>query len=401
MLNRVLDLVDLADLQKLIADEESEGKTIEYKSENYRLKSPDAADKKAQHQELLKDVSAFANSLGGDLVIGMKAVAGKPTAVVGFEETNVDALKLQITQIIQAGVEPRIGFAIHSVPLTANKVVFVVRVLRSNVSPHRVVYQREPGQFFGRNSAGVFSMDTSELRQAFVQSSTTYDQIKAFRTSRVEKIRAGDTPALLSKASKLILHFIPLDSFTSRLSFTPTELFNQHGNLSMLHYTGGWGARFNIDGVVTLDNAYGPGPSTGYVQAFRNGILETVADDVIFFMPHDQQKQSPFFKTDYVKQMLERVPLYLRCFQGLGIPTPVWCLVTLIGVQGVSIYSTNHIRQGFPIDRDTLYLPEIEINDFSTPIVEILRPVFDVIWNAAGFEGCFMFDKENQRRGSW
>ena len=37
------------------------------------------------------------------------------------------------------------------------------------------------------------------------------------------------------------------------------------------------------------------------------------------------------------------------------------------------------------VDRDDLILPSVLVQDFTTPAVEICRPLFDALFNAAGF----------------
>ena len=46
-----------------------------------------------------------------------------------------------------------------------------------------------------------------------------------------------------------------------------------------------------------------------------------------------------------------------------------------------------------------LILPEIVIQDRGELPKQVLRPVFDVVWNALGFVRSFNYDKENNRVG--
>ena len=168
----------------LISYQEQEGKYIEYKSEPYRLDAADHDFKLRQHEELLKDVSSFANESGGDLIVGMKEENGIPTELCGFQVEDPDALKLRLTEILQKWLEPRVGFTIHSVTLGDEKNAFVIRIPRSLIAPHRVIYQGRSGHFWACNSAGAYTMDTMELRRAFTLSETIYDRMKGFRFDR-------------------------------------------------------------------------------------------------------------------------------------------------------------------------------------------------------------------------
>jgi len=59
-----LDAIDQSHLQRLIDEAVSEARDIDYKKETYKN-----ADK--DHAEYLADISSFANTAGGDIVIGM------------------------------------------------------------------------------------------------------------------------------------------------------------------------------------------------------------------------------------------------------------------------------------------------------------------------------------------
>lgn len=55
-------------------------------------------------------------------------------------------------------------------------------------------------------------------------------------------------------------------------------------------------------------------------------------------------------------------------------------------------------RRGWlPIDAETIILPEAIVESFTTSAHEILKPTFDLIWNACGFPGSENFDAE----GNW
>lgn len=210
MLDKPLDQIELADLQELIADKVQEGKSIDYKQAMYRLDSPNPEDKDKQREEFLKDVSSFANTIGGYLIIGMAEDKGIPTAISGVPLDDPDKEKNRLHQLIEQWLEPRISCGIHAIEVQPKQYVLVIRVQQSLVSPHRVVYQKQFGQFWARNSAGAYRMDTSELRRAFTLSETIFEQIKAFRKERVRLIMAGETPVPMDATSKAILHLIPL-----------------------------------------------------------------------------------------------------------------------------------------------------------------------------------------------
>lgn len=64
-----------------------------------------------------------------------------------------------------------------------------------------------------------------------------------------------------------------------------------------------------------------------------------------------------------------------------------------MGVKESVYWSTIHYK----IDRDILQLPEMIIETYDTKPQEILRPMFDKIWNACGFARSLNFDES----GNW
>jgi len=391
MLPSKLEDVTLDELQQLVDDAVPEGKPIEYKKEFYRLDSTDKDDKIEQHEELLKDVSSFANTNGGDLIIGMKSKEGIPIEVCGFPNTNPDGLKLRISELLQHHLEPRISVAMHPIAHSTGRIVLVIRVQQSTIGPHRVVYQRRFGQFWARNDAGVYRMDTSDLRRAFTSSKSVKDEITKFRLDRVDAIRDAKTPVPLPPGPKVICHILPLESFTSQVEHTMQAMENQLVNLPMLTFTGGWSQKYTEHGLVTCDSLHQP-PSSGYVQLFRNGVIESVsAAEVTYTFPN--YPQIPFFTSYYVQWLIRALPKYFTVLRSLGTVPPVQIFITLTGMQGVRIHVEHQV--GTPFDRDVILLPVVEvptlaIDDFAS----LLQSSFNWLWNTAGYSRCYEY-REN------
>ena len=63
MIDKAIDKIEPADLERLVQNGVAEGRTLEYKEE-----LPGGTDD--DRREFLGDVSAFANASGGDLIYG-------------------------------------------------------------------------------------------------------------------------------------------------------------------------------------------------------------------------------------------------------------------------------------------------------------------------------------------
>src|SRR5258708_33933805 len=99
------------DLIEQISAGVPEGVLIDYKREMYGRTDADA-------KEFLKDVSSFANTAGGHLIVGVDEAAGIPTRITPLQgDFGQDLQRLE--NLSQVGIEPRIsGLRIRSLPIT-------------------------------------------------------------------------------------------------------------------------------------------------------------------------------------------------------------------------------------------------------------------------------------------
>jgi predicted HTH transcriptional regulator len=119
-----LEQVQQHHLQSLIDAQAPETQTIEYKRETYGGNDDARA-------EFLADVSSFANTSGGDLVIGLEAREGVPIALTPFNG-SVDIELCRLDGMAQTGLEPRIQkLQMRAVPIVDGGSVLIIRAARS------------------------------------------------------------------------------------------------------------------------------------------------------------------------------------------------------------------------------------------------------------------------------
>ena len=82
----------------------------------------------------------------------------------------------------------------------------------------------------------------------------------------------------------------------------------------------------------------------------------------------------------------------------MNVDLPVFLFMTLVGVKDYSL-STHHMNKIFPstrktykIDKNILNFPEIIIETYAVDIKKMLKPWFDLLWNACGYDRCFDYD---------
>jgi hypothetical protein len=292
MINKQLEHIIKEDLERLIENSVSEGKSIDYKIK-YFLNS------EKEKGEFLADISSFANTSGGDLIFGIKEEDGIAKGIDGISLSNIDSEKLKIESLIRDGIEPRIQPDIHVVSIDNTKIVLIIRIHKSWLSPHRVIFKgnsKTKDQFYARSSAGKYQLDTGQLRTAFGLSNSLVDKIKDFRTKRIASLVANDTPIPFNSDGKIVLHIIPLEAFSLKMQLNINQMEKILENLRPL-LCNGYSYRINLEGFLKYDEET-------YIQLYRNGIIEAVKSLSVF----SKKKYSSFL---YEKELLNSLPMFL------------------------------------------------------------------------------------------
>lgn len=146
------------DLERMIADGVEEGLALEYKRAA-ALGKPDG--KKA---EIVKDVSAFANSTGGKLIYGIAEYDARDKRHLPERLDPVDRAQFSrewLEQIIQS-IQPKIeGIELHPVVIdnAANTVCYVIEIPQSHTA-----HQARDHVYYRRHNFNVLPMEDYEVR---------------------------------------------------------------------------------------------------------------------------------------------------------------------------------------------------------------------------------------------
>ena len=362
------DEISEADLQALIDTGTPEGIAIEYKRDSY---GGSDADKK----ELLKDMSSFANTSGGHIIIGMDAEDGVPVEIAAIMDRSPDKEILRLENVIRDGVTPRITGVRIKALATGSGFAIVLRIPRSWNPPHQVSAYKT-NRFYVRNSAGAHEVSVEELRMLFNLGVVAQERSRALREERRAKIAAGHGPVVLRDGEgKIIVHIIPLSAFSTRDQIDLREAY-QISLLLAPAAGAGTTPRFNFDGLVNI--AYNGQDIQGYSQVFRNGCIESVHARAT--KRWDSRTWIP--SITFCNHVLDVVPRHLDALQALEVSPPFVVMITVEGVYGafLGIDPSPSLEEAQPIKQASLELPEILIDDYSTK-----QAYQQALWNAGGF----------------
>ncbi|MDP3729857.1 MAG: ATP-binding protein [bacterium] len=375
MIVKDLSKITENDLDDLIKNQVIESRTIEYKE---MLPGNTDADRK----EFLADTSAFANTAGGDIIYGIKEENGLPIEIMGVDLSDLDTEIQKLDQVINSGLQPRIQYHIQPIKLKNNNHIFIIRVKQSIIKPHRVIFKGHD-KFYGRGANRKYGLDVEELRTTFLLANTIGEKIKDFHTSRIIDIESGRTPIPLRGENKIIIHFIPLESFTTATQLSSQELDTlrqQVDKFIPIHGRNYDIPLINFDGILAYASSEKEIART-YTQLFRKKIIESVETSIL-----ERDNGNPIPSLLFEQEIIKHVKHYIQYLKTLEVNTPIYVIIALTNVEGLNM---SHERAGYiygtyPIRQKMINLPEIIFESYDQNVANSLKPVFDLVWNACG-----------------
>ena len=375
------DSVTEQDLQVLVEAQVPEGRRLDFKLTQYGTTD-------SEKRELLKDVSALANTQGGHLIIGVREKEGIATEVVGVSDIDPDAEIQRVEQIIRSGLDPPVlGIRTKAVRLPNGENVIIIRIPRSFNPPHRVAAQGS-NRFYVRNSAGVHEPGIEELRTLFTQSASALKDARKFRDERLALISQGLASRLLSENGRFILHIVPVAAFSGMIYLDVEDIFDQRDSFPPIASMGRT-STFNLDGFI--DHR---GDDRGYTQVFRNGALEAIVAGIA---DPDYDGKRWIAGEELEREIFNLLSPYINGLRTLGVPPPLILMATFDSVEdaeyrvGLSTY-----RRDPRLPRDQLRLPECLLEEYGSEVDHhsAVRPAFDALWNAIGYVRSQWFNQD-------
>jgi hypothetical protein len=394
-----LQAIGVKDIQALIDAEQVEHRQLDYKKE---LPNLDATDRKDQKFDFLCDVSALANSSGGDIVFGViEDENHKPEGIVPINVTDLDETERRLNQIIMANTEPTI-VGIDWQPIKVQDpdgYLLILRVRKSFNGPHQVCVGRQ--KFYARNSKGNYPMDYQQLRNAFIGSHEIIQQMRNWRDQRLSQVRqTGD----VQPGPRVLIHLLPLGFQSLDYLIVPERMRVEFNNLAPLG-SNDWAGRHNIDGYwcgELVELSPGLQKSRALVQMFRSGQIESVANLLCFLSQHPSNRSLLGRKIE--DSILQAIQTYLPSMQRAGVAPPIFVSISFQDVKNYELIIPKEVRGGdqlpLPIERNDFTVPEVLLTEYPSnheSLAKQLKLMMDCMWNASGYTRSEAYDQDGNR----
>jgi hypothetical protein len=129
-----------------------------------------------------------------------------------------------------------------------------------------------------------------------------------------------------------------------------------------------------------------------YVQFFRSGVIEGVAE-----LNSRDQDGAPYFVGHVLaSKVVFAWRQYLTVLKAFNAGLPVYALLSLCNVNRCYFRGSSPDGVGWndegPLGREVVAFPEVSISNADEDASAVMRPIFNMLWNAFGFPRCDRYD---------
>lgn len=370
------------EIEEIIIGKE-EGRFLEFKSD---IK----IDTTEEKREFLADISSFSNANGGDLILGVIEKDGIAKSINGISIENTDKFKQRIENLVRDSIAPNIPpIKFQIIRLSSGKYLVVISIIESFNKPHSITLNKSL-RVYSRNSSGKCPLDIFDIKDIILGSADVIKKINDFRNSRVFSIVNQDLPVKFEneQSAKYIIHIIPQQAFFQKLNADFNEV-RTWTNMIMPLNADHCQQRLNFDGIYAYSSGTNFSVVTKYFQFFRNGIIESVNGD---FTSRSYNIEKGIWGSLISEGAIRLVTQAITIYKELEISPPIYVLISLIGVKDhcmILDQSKFHWTGNKSFEQRELKCPEVVIYDYDIDLKNELKFIFDMIWNAVGFDRAY------------
>ncbi len=425
MISEVLSKIEQKHLRALIDEQGSESQTLDFKKELNTTKYGKF--------KLAKHIGAFANSSGGDIIVGMdekriiengeKKRASTAHKLVGIESiVNGKPVGEWVHDVIRPHISPEVEFQCHSVKLEGEeRIALVIRVYQSSRRPHMVTLNGDYRYYHRTEFASVPAGDYL-VRLMYEETQQHRSSFKEFLTERhlwtpndpefaqnefSNKIKNGTQERFMTNDPHIDYTHVPF------LTFAATPIWPRN----MLDLASqGFVAQLNLYNISQTSQStireplfkYGiqtaqlrgssrylvHNPTTvradawkQYVLIFRNGHIE-LCQGARSFDNHSALSPNIFLRLPGTRRLLENFLKFAKDLYAFAkYPDQVSIRIAGHSLRNTSMYGVPTNGNSLPTDENALLesweinlssLSDQEILDFSFSIGDCIANIYDV-----------------------
>jgi hypothetical protein len=365
---KALEEITLEDLQKLIDDKILENRYLDYKR--------DFGDYTNKIIDLLKDITAFLNSDGGDLVFGIDEKDGYPDLIRGVQLKDVDRFKNSIEQQIALCIQPKTtNYTFKVVPVKDDKVILILRIHKNFNTPF-MIKKGDYTTFYYRGESGNLQMDHPQIKSHFQNSVYDRDAIKNFIYSRYQYISSEEFPCSKLNAPKIIIHSIPTDRFyKTDIQLNLKKISKEAEGVFRCYIPNNQnGIIYNIDG--SFQSCKCESDTNNTLQIFRDGTIEYTNEHIVSYDKVGISEIDGYLLNDFIKDCISFQKQYMYSSSYL-------VAVSILNAKGMKFILQNS-EKGVVYNRSTIQFPMIEINSNEDDFSDRINPLRDILWSLAG-----------------
>lgn len=219
---------------------------------------------------------------------------------------------------------------------------------------------------------------------------TIEEKVKNFRSERADLVKQGELRSfnLQDEGGKILFHTIPTDAFNyGRNIFSKQKKHNfRHliplDNQCTKYY-------YDYDGYITLLRMPGSENVVSYSKLFHTGIVEYV--DCFTLQKNPDGKVIAGYS--YEERLINKLGQIMSLFRDFNIDSPFFVVLSLLDVLDYRIAWREGYQQAHPINVEDLFIPGIQCANYEADPPKVLKSIFDIVWNSAGWPRSQNYDK--------
>lgn len=353
MFGKKTEDLEYEDIEYLVESrKQQEGYTLDYKKS---IGNPDKAK-----NELAKDISSFANSGGGFLIIGIN----DDLKIQGVDRIiRNKSIDEWINQVVSTNIEPNVFYLdpkLVAVP-DSEKVIVVIEIPESSKKPHMV---NELFTYFVRINDSSKKANHSQVRDMFEFSRNRTNDFNEFLDTRnLQKIENptfgqnvsslnlhSEVPEYIGQEKPLVLFsLIPKYPNEERIKIPFSELQNwlqvnssgYEPAPSFSLYYGRYDYDSKLDGVILKNIRHNQ--TTSYFEVLNNGFVESGFSGTLTsnFEDHNDKKKVALYLSQIIAYEMMLLNWAKSFYDFTGINDEVLFQLSFANVKNLKLYGFN------------------------------------------------------------